>query len=72
MATTQRPATEIESIAPAGVPENAADAVVFEGVEAEAFAHALDAGTASAAYLDDADRLFASLFRSEPANGLVA
>jgi hypothetical protein len=57
-------------VAPAEAGEDAPDAVVFEGAEATVFVDALNAGTASAAYLREADEVFARLYTSEPANSL--
>ena len=70
MAATEIRVSKVENLAPAGVVEDATDAVVFEGAEATAFVEGLNGGTATAAYLRDADSLFASIFRSESANGL--
>jgi hypothetical protein len=50
--------------------EDVPDAVVFEGEEATAFVEALNSGTASAAYLREADEVFARLYTPEPANRL--
>ncbi len=70
MAATDLHVTDIESLAPAGLAEDAPDAVVFEGDEATAFVEALNSGTASAAYLREADEVFARLYTPEPANRL--
>ncbi len=50
--------------------DDAADEVVFEGEEADAFVEALESGTASAEYLREADEVFARIFSSEPVNRL--
>jgi hypothetical protein len=70
MAATGIRLTKLENLAPADAAEDASDAVVFEGDEATAFIGSLNAGTASAAYLREADSLLASIFRAEPANDL--
>lgn len=70
MAATDLHVTDIASLAPAGMAEDVSDAVVFEGDEAVAFVESLNSGTASAAYLREADEVFARLYTPEPANRL--
>jgi hypothetical protein len=70
MAATDLHVTKVEHLAPAGAVEDAPDAVVFEGAEATAFVDALNSGTASAAYLREADEVFARLYTPEPVNRL--
>ena len=70
MAAIDLHVTDIKRLASMLMTEDASGAVVFEGVEATAFVEALNSGTASAAYLREADEVFARLYTPEPVNRL--